>query len=103
MLVTGIAEHKFREQFQDKRQGRGFLDTHVLQGRDAINLVRVECVGSTLRLSVNGHLLTEVFEEGSELATREITYQVAEAEDEKELMREKIREKIKGLKPFRRI
>ena len=32
---------------------------HILKGRDVTNLVRVECVGSTLRLSVNGHLLQE--------------------------------------------
>jgi hypothetical protein len=34
-----------------------------------VNLIRVECIGSTLRLSVNGHELTEVndstFTEGS--------------------------------------
>ncbi len=33
---------------------------HILQGRNATNRVRVECVGSTLSLSVNGHLLVEV-------------------------------------------
>jgi len=32
---------------------------HVNQGQDVTNLMRVECVGSTLRLSVNGHLLAE--------------------------------------------
>jgi len=44
----------------------------------------------------DGRVLTEIFEEGSELARREITYQEAKAEDEKE----RIREKIKKLKPF---
>lgn len=33
---------------------------HVLKGKDAVNLMRVECVGSNLRLSVNGYLLAEV-------------------------------------------
>ncbi|MFC2020824.1 family 16 glycoside hydrolase [Chloroflexota bacterium] len=34
--------------------------SHIHQGLDAVNLVRVECVGDTLRMSVNGHLLQEV-------------------------------------------
>jgi len=34
--------------------------SHILQGQDAINLLRVECVGNNLRLLVNGHLLTEM-------------------------------------------
>jgi len=33
--------------------------SHILQGWDVINLIRIECVGSTLRLFVNGHLLKE--------------------------------------------
>lgn len=33
---------------------------HILTGKDAVNLMRVECVGNNLRLSVNGHLLAEV-------------------------------------------
>lgn len=32
---------------------------HIIQGQDAVNLIRVECVGSTFKLSVNGHLLWE--------------------------------------------
>jgi hypothetical protein len=33
---------------------------YINQGRDVTNLVRVEAVGSTLRLSVNGHFLVEI-------------------------------------------
>lgn len=33
---------------------------HINKGRDVVNLMRIECIGSNLRLSVNGHLLTEV-------------------------------------------
>ncbi|MBA7687353.1 hypothetical protein ES703_95814 [subsurface metagenome] len=33
---------------------------HINKGRDAINLVRVECVEDNLRLLVNGHLLIDV-------------------------------------------
>ena len=33
---------------------------HILTGKDSVNLMRVECIGSNLRLSVNGHLLAEV-------------------------------------------
>jgi hypothetical protein len=33
---------------------------HILKGQGVTNLIRVECVGSNLRLSVNGHLLSEV-------------------------------------------
>jgi len=33
---------------------------HIHTGKDAVNVMRIECVGSNLRLSVNGHLLTEV-------------------------------------------
>ena len=31
--------------------------SHINQGASAINLVRIECIGSNLRLSVNGHSL----------------------------------------------
>jgi len=34
--------------------------TYVHQGQGVTNLVHIECVGSTLSLSVNGHLLAEV-------------------------------------------
>ncbi len=34
--------------------------THIKQGQDVINLVHIECIGSSLSLSVNGHLLEEV-------------------------------------------
>ena len=53
--------------------------------------------GLPIPWDMDGLVLKEIFEEGSELARREITYQEAEAEDEKE----RIREKIKKLKPFR--
>jgi len=33
--------------------------SHILQGWDVVNLIRIECVGSTLRLLVNEHLLKE--------------------------------------------
>jgi len=33
---------------------------HILQGQGVVNSVRIECVGSRLSLSVNGHLLAEV-------------------------------------------
>lgn len=39
---------------------RPTFSSHIRQGRDAINLLRAECVGSNLRLLVNGHLLTEM-------------------------------------------
>lgn len=32
---------------------------HIHTGENAVNLMRIECVGSNLRLSVNGHLLAE--------------------------------------------
>ncbi len=34
--------------------------SHIKQGRDVTNVMRVECVGDTLRLYANGHLLSEV-------------------------------------------
>ena len=33
---------------------------HINKGRDVVNLMRIECIGSNLRLAVNGHVLTEV-------------------------------------------
>ncbi len=36
------------------------FSSHIRQGQDAINLLRIECVGNNLRFSVNGHLLTEM-------------------------------------------
>ncbi|MCK4354207.1 MAG: zinc ribbon domain-containing protein [Dehalococcoidia bacterium] len=36
--------------------------THIKQGQDVINLIRIECIGSNLNLSVNGHLLEEVID-----------------------------------------
>ena len=33
---------------------------HIRQGRNVVNDLTVECVGSTLRLSVNGHVLAEI-------------------------------------------
>ncbi len=36
------------------------LSIHIKRGKGAINIVRVECVGSELSLSVNGHLLANV-------------------------------------------
>jgi len=39
---------------------RPTFSSHIRQGRDAINLLRAECVGNNLRLLVNGHLLTEM-------------------------------------------
>ena len=32
----------------------------INKGQDVINLMRIECIGSNLRLFVNGHLLAEV-------------------------------------------
>jgi len=32
---------------------------HIHAGKDAVNLMRIECVGSNLRLLVNGHSLAE--------------------------------------------
>jgi uncharacterized repeat protein (TIGR02543 family) len=32
--------------------------TYINQGVDAVNLIRIECIGSSLSLSVNGHTLT---------------------------------------------
>jgi len=34
--------------------------THIHQGLDVTNLMHIECIGSNLSLSVNGHLLREV-------------------------------------------
>ena len=34
--------------------------THINQGRSAINLIRVECIGDSLSLSANGHMLKMV-------------------------------------------
>lgn len=36
------------------------LSIYIKQGKGVINIVRVECVGSDLSLSVNGHLLADV-------------------------------------------
>jgi hypothetical protein len=36
--------------------------SYINQGVDAVNLIHIECVGSTLSLSVNGHLLKEVID-----------------------------------------
>ncbi len=33
---------------------------HIRLGRNVVNVLRVECVGNTLRLSVNGHVLAEI-------------------------------------------
>ena len=33
---------------------------HINEGQGIINVVRAECNGSTLRLSVNGHLLADI-------------------------------------------
>lgn len=35
---------------------------HINKGRDAINLIRVECIGDNLRFFVNGHLLIDVMD-----------------------------------------
>jgi len=59
--------------------------------------------GLPIPRDVDGRVLKEIFEEGSELARREITYQLAEAADEKERLREKTKEKIRELKVSRRI
>jgi uncharacterized repeat protein (TIGR02543 family) len=37
--------------------------SHIHQGQGAVNSVRIECVGNRLSLSVNGHLLAEVFDD----------------------------------------
>jgi hypothetical protein len=34
--------------------------SHINQGRDVINLIHIECIGSSLSLSVNGHLLADI-------------------------------------------
>ena len=33
---------------------------HIRLGRNVVNVLRAECVGNTLRLSVNGHVLAEI-------------------------------------------
>jgi len=38
------------------------LSSYIHKGQGITNLVRVECIGSTLSLSVNGHLLAEVID-----------------------------------------
>lgn len=55
------------------------FSSHILQGRDAINLLRVECVGNNLRLLVNGHLLTEMTD--NRLTGGDITLGVASLTD----------------------
>ncbi|MFC2058095.1 trypsin-like peptidase domain-containing protein [Chloroflexota bacterium] len=35
------------------------FSSHISQGQGVTNVIRIECVGSNLRLSVNGHLLLE--------------------------------------------
>ena len=55
------------------------FSSHILQGRDAINLLRVECVGDNLRLLVNGHLLTEMTD--NRLTGGDITLGVASLAD----------------------
>ena len=37
---------------------------HIKKGRDVINVMRVECIGNNLRLSVNGHFLVEAQDSG---------------------------------------
>jgi len=37
--------------------------SYIHQGQDVVNSVRIECVGNRLSLSVNGHLLAEVFDD----------------------------------------
>lgn len=59
--------------------------------------------GLPIPRDVDGRVLKEIFEEGSELARREVTHQEAEAVDEKERLREKTKEKIRELKVSRRI
>jgi uncharacterized repeat protein (TIGR02543 family) len=36
--------------------------SYIHQGQDVVNLIRIECIGSTLSLSVNGHLLDEIID-----------------------------------------
>jgi uncharacterized repeat protein (TIGR02543 family) len=42
---------------------RPTTSSHIHQGQGAVNSVRIECVGNRLSLSVNGHLLAEVFDD----------------------------------------
>lgn len=55
--------------------------------------------GLPIPKEMDGRVLKEIFKEGSELARREITYQEAEAEDE----RERIRKKIRKVRSFGKI
>jgi len=38
------------------------FSSYINQGQGAINLIHIECIGSSLSLSVNGHLLREVID-----------------------------------------
>ena len=42
---------------------RATTSSYIHQGQGAVNSVRIECVGNRLSLSVNGHLLAEVFDD----------------------------------------
>ena len=55
------------------------FSSHIRQGRDAINLLRIECVGNNLRLLVNGQLLTEMTD--NRLTGGDITLGVASLAD----------------------
>jgi hypothetical protein len=59
--------------------------------------------GLPIPRDVDGRVLKEIFQEGSEPANREVSYQEPEAADEKELLRERARERIRELKATRRI
>lgn len=52
--------------------------------------------GFAIASDMDGRVLKEIFEEGSELARREIAYHEAEAEDEEG----RIKVRVKGLKAF---
>jgi predicted AlkP superfamily phosphohydrolase/phosphomutase len=52
---------------------------------------------------MDGRVLKEIFQEKSEPAGREVIYQEPETADEKEELRERIKERIRGLKATRRI
>jgi len=39
------------------------MSSYIHQGQGVVNSIRIECVGNSLSLSVNGHLLAEVFDD----------------------------------------
>jgi len=97
--------------FHDLRGVFVAYGSNVKTSPDGLNNLRIydivptvlHILGLPIPEDMDGRVLKEIYEEGSDLARREITYQEAGAADEKERLREKIKGKIRELKPFRRI